>query len=68
MTKRRSVLAWAAIDHGPNLPWPELVTEHETKADLWREVGHEVVRVRITVVEPKPKRRGKGKNKGKVKR
>lgn len=50
MTKPKSVLAWAVMDCDTNLPWPELVTESENKAERWRELGNWVEPVRITVV------------------
>jgi hypothetical protein len=55
-TKPKSVLAWAVMDCDTNLPWPELVTEFENKAERWRELGNEVLRVRITVVRERKRK------------
>lgn len=55
-TKPKSVLAWAVMDCDTNLPWPELVTKFENKAERWRELGNEVLRVRITVVRERKKK------------
>lgn len=55
-TKPKSVLAWAVMDCDTNLPWLEMVTPDEVRANTWREMGHELLRVRITVVRERKRK------------